>query len=48
MAQKKPGRPQEKVHIPLGFKEAVSDLLKVKPADGPKQKRKTPPTKRPK
>jgi hypothetical protein len=30
-------RPEEKVHIPLDFKEAVSDLLKVKPE--PKSKK---------
>jgi hypothetical protein len=40
-------RPEEKVHIPLDFKEALGDLLKVKPqptrkkAAKPKRDKKT-------
>ncbi len=42
MAQKKPGRPQEKVSLhPLDFKEAVADLLKVRPQPTVLKKRKT-------
>lgn len=33
----KSGRPQQRVHIPLDFKEAMSDLLKVKPEQQPKR-----------
>ena len=42
-------RPQEKVSLhPLGFKEALSDLLKVKPEPEPKAKTKQTPKGKPK
>jgi len=41
VVQKKPGRPQEKISLhPLSFKEALGDLMKVKPEQEPKKSKK--------